>query len=74
MLTEARKYSINAIQDEVRALVNRGSVGRQQKIYILSRYFDSREWQEMEHTLAQYEYLLRDPVCDLIGAESWLND
>ncbi|MGB3293214.1 MAG: DUF4327 family protein [Phormidesmis sp.] len=74
MLTEARKYSIDAIQDEVRALVYKGSVGRKHKIYVLSRYFDDHEWQEMEHTLTQNEYLLRDSICDLVGAESWLND
>lgn len=74
MLTEARKYSIDAIQDEVRALVNRGSVDRRHNIYILSRYFDGREWQEIEHTLTQNDYLLRDSISDLIGRESWLND
>ena len=74
MLTKARKYSISAIQDEVRALVDRGSISKQQKIYTLSRYFDGSEWREMEHILTQNEYLLRDSICDLISIESWLND
>jgi Domain of unknown function (DUF4327) len=67
-------YSIADIQDEVRALVARGSVGRQQRIYELSNYFGDRQWQNMERLLAENDYLLRDRVIELIGKESWLND
>ena len=74
MLKEARRYSIGSIQDEVRALVTKGSVGRQNKIYSLARYFEAREWSEIERTLVIHEYLLRDHVCDLIGCESWDSD
>lgn len=74
MLKEARRYSINAIQDEVRALVTKGSIGKQSQIYSLSRYFDDREWQEVEQELQNHEYLLRDYVIDLIGQESWASD
>jgi hypothetical protein len=74
MLKEARRYSICSIQDEVRALVDKGCVGRKAQIYALSRYFSDREWQEVQKILDLYNYLLRDPVCDLIGKESWLSD
>ncbi len=74
MLKEARRYSISAIQDEVRALVTKGSIGRQSQIYLLSRYFGDREWQQVERELEDHEYLLKDPVCDLIGRESWASD
>jgi hypothetical protein len=73
MLTE-RQYSICAIQDEVRALISRGSVNRQQQIYSLARYFSDREWQTVEQILENHDYRLRDCVCDLVGKESWLSD
>jgi len=74
MLKEARQYSIGAIQDEVRSLVTKGVVGRQSQIYSLARYFEAIEWRQVQQILNSHEYLLRDYVCDLIGAESWAND
>ena len=68
------QYCITDFQDEVRALVARGSVGRQQRIYELRKYFGDRQWQDIEHLLAEYDYLLRGHIIDLIGKESWLND
>ncbi len=73
-MPKVRQYSISDIQDEVRALVARGAVGRQQRIYQLSRHFSDREWPKVEQMLEENEYLLRDCVIDLIGSESWLND
>ena len=73
MLKE-RQYSICFIQDEVRALVTRGSIGRQNQIYSLSRYFSDSEWQKVGEVLETNDYLLRDYIGDLIGKESWLND
>jgi hypothetical protein len=73
MLTIAL-HSIAEIQDEVRALVARGSVNRQQRIYELSRYFDDRQWQNVEQQLAANNFLLRDRVIELAGKESWIND
>jgi hypothetical protein len=71
----ARQYSsITDIKDEVRALVTRGSVGPQNRIYELSKYFGDREWPTVESLLETYDYLLRDPIIDLVGKESWLND
>jgi Domain of unknown function (DUF4327) len=68
------RYCITDFQDEVRALVARGSVDRQQRIYELKKYFDDRQWQDVEHLLDTYDYVLRGHVIDLIGDESWTND
>jgi hypothetical protein len=73
MLTK-RQYSICAIQDEVRALISRGSVNKQQQIYSLARYFSDSEWQNVEQILETHDYRLRDSICDLVGKESWFND
>ena len=68
------QYCITDFQDEVRALVARGSVGRQQRIYELRKYFSDRQWQNVERLLAEEDYLLRGHVIDLVGKESWIND
>lgn len=69
-----RQYSIQDIQDEVRELATRGLLGRQNHIYELGRYFNNREWENMERILEANEYLLRDSIIDLIGRESWESD
>jgi Domain of unknown function (DUF4327) len=69
-----QEYSIADFQDEVRALVARGSVGRQQRIYELRRYFGDRAWHNVEHLLNLNDYLLKDYITDLVGHESWVND
>ena len=74
MLKTYRQYSIQNIQDEARALVSRGSLGKKTQIYSLSRYFEPEDWQSVERILEANEFLLRDSVCDLIGKEAWLND
>lgn len=68
------QYSITGIQDEVRALVARGLVGKQQRIYELKKYFSDRRWQAIEELLDTHDYVLRGHVIDLIGKESWTND
>jgi Domain of unknown function (DUF4327) len=54
--------------------VSRGLVGRQQRIYELSRHFSDRQWHNVEQLLAANNFLLRDRVIDLVGKESWMND
>lgn len=73
MLT-IQKYSITDIQDEVRALIARGSVGRQQRIYELRRNFGDHQWQDVERLLEANDYSLKDHVIELTGKESWMND
>jgi hypothetical protein len=68
------QYSITDLRDEVRDLIARGSVGRQQRIYELRKHFGDREWQNIERLLDEYDYLLRGHIIDLVGKESWTND
>ena len=68
------RYCISDFQDEVRALIARGSVDRQQRIYELKKYFGDRQWQEVERLLAIDDYVLRGRIIDLVSAESWEND
>lgn len=68
------QYSISAIQDEARYLLQRGMISRQQPIYTLGKYIPAREWQMMEQALAEYDFLLRDRIGDLVAMEEWSND
>ena len=69
-----QQYSIADFQDEIRAMVARGSVSRQQRIYELRRHFGDSAWYSFEQLLNLHEYLLKDYVTDLVGQESWVND
>jgi hypothetical protein len=62
------------IQEEARHLVERGAISRQQPIYILCQYIPAREWVCVECELEKCDYLLRDPIGDLIGKEKWGDD
>ena len=73
-MLQTRQYSIADIQDEVRALVVKGAVNRQQPIYSLCRKFSYNEWQSIERLLESHDYLLRDHIGDLVGHECWAND
>lgn len=68
------RYSINIIKDEVRQLVETGTVSRRQPIYVLCQYIPPREWVYVECELERCDYLLRDQIGDLIAAEAWEND
>jgi hypothetical protein len=67
-------YSIDMIKDEVRNLVDKGTVSRQQPIYVLCQYIPAREWVCVECELERCDYLLRDQIGDLIPSEKWEND
>jgi hypothetical protein len=68
------QYSMTDIQDEVRALVERGLVGKQARIYELKKFFSDRKWQTIERLLDMHDYVLRGHIIDLVGKESWIND
>jgi hypothetical protein len=68
------RYSLADFQDEVRALVTRGVLGRQQRIYELRGHFDDRAWKTVEQILNLHEYLLKDRIADLVSIESWNSD
>jgi hypothetical protein len=67
-------YTISMIKDEVRQLVEKGTVSRHQPIYVLCEYIPPREWVCVETELERCDYLLRDQIGDLIPCETWDND
>ena len=74
MVQSLHRYSIDALRDEARQLIQQGMVSRQQPIYTLCRYIPAREWTCVEGELEAFGFLLRDRVSDLIGREDWEND
>lgn len=70
----ATRYSIETIRDEARQLIETGIVSRQQSIYTLCKYIPAREWVTIECELERCDYLLRDPIGDLVSYDSWEND
>ncbi len=67
-------YTIDLIRDEIRALVERNIISRKQPLYVLAEHIPAREWLRVEIELEQEEFLLRDPIGDLLGHETWDND
>lgn len=73
-MVQTVQYSMDLIRDEARQLVHEGIIGRHQPIYALCKYIPAREWPYVECELEKCDFLLRDPICDLIGNEEWDND
>jgi Domain of unknown function (DUF4327) len=73
-MIQSLHYSIDVIQDEARRLVQKGIVGRYQPIYALCQYIPAREWVLVESELERNAFMLRDPILDLMGKETWEND
>ncbi len=73
-MLQSIQYSLDLLQDEVRHLVQRGTVNRQQPIYTLCKYIPAREWACVEEELETCDFLLRDRIGDLLGHEEWNND
>lgn len=67
-------YSIETLKEEARQLIETGIVSRQQSIYTLCKYIPAREWVTVECELERCDYLLRDPIGDLVSYDSWEND
>jgi len=67
-------YSLNMIKDEVRQLVETGTVSRQQPIYVLCQYIPAHEWVCVECELERSDFLLRDQIGDLMSSECWDSD
>jgi uncharacterized protein YqgQ len=71
---QSTQYSIEAIKEEVRQLVEKGLISRKQPIYTLCQYIPAREWVCVECELEKCDYLLRDRIGDLLSSERWEND
>jgi hypothetical protein len=67
-------YSIDAIKEEARHLIEKGTISRQQPIYTLCQYIPAREWVCIECELERCEFLLRDSIGDLVAYENWESD
>lgn len=67
-------YSLDVLQEEVRHLVQKGVLSRQQPIYALCQYIPAREWAWVESELEKNDFLLKDRIADLMGREDWDND
>ncbi|AFY34291.1 DUF4327 family protein [Calothrix sp. PCC 7507] len=70
----AVQYDIEVIKEEVRQLLKKGLVSRQQPIYSLFKYIGERDWAFFELELENNEFLLRDRIIDLLGSEDWDQD
>ena len=69
------RYSIETLREEALQLIETGIVNRQQSIYTLCKYIPAREWGNLECELERCDYLLRDPIGDLVAYDSsWEND
>jgi uncharacterized protein YqgQ len=67
-------YTIEVIKQEASQLVDRGLLQRKSPIYHLCQYIPPREWHCVECELERNDYLLRDPILDLLGREDWEED
>lgn len=73
-MLKSLQYSIGAIRDEARDLVERGSLDRHQCLLSLCKFFPEREWESVERELELNQYLLRDCIFDLVTNEEWATD
>lgn len=73
-MLQSVQYSLDLVQDEVRDLLHKGLISRQQPIYILCQYIPAREWAHVECELERCGFLLRDRIGDLVSHEEWDND
>lgn len=73
-MLQMTRYSIKDIQEEARNLVEQGKLDRQQRIYTLCQFLPSGEWCCIETELERNDFLLRDPIADLIPSQEWTSD
>jgi len=67
-------YSLDVIREEARRLVCQGVIDRKQPIYVLCQFIPPRDWEYVERELERSDFLLRDPIVDLLGREDWCED
>jgi Domain of unknown function (DUF4327) len=70
----SKEHELSAIRSEVRQLIEERKISRHQPIYVLCRYIPAREWIYFESELEKADYLLRDPIGDLLSSEQWYDD
>ncbi|BAY60191.1 hypothetical protein NIES22_02490 [Calothrix brevissima NIES-22] len=70
----AVKYDLDVLREEARYLVKKGAVKRNEPIYALCKFIPGRDWVCVELELEKNEFLLRDPIIDLLANETWSED
>lgn len=73
-MSTSSRYTLAMLQDEVYELIQRKQISRRQPISALAQYFSARDWQWMEQELEYNDFLLRDPIGELISHEEWHTD
>ena len=73
-MLQSLHYTIGAIKEDVRHLVECGSLDRNQHLHTLCRFYPDREWCQIERELEFNQFLLRDRICDLVSQECWARD
>ncbi|MGB3757473.1 MAG: DUF4327 family protein [Rivularia sp. (in: cyanobacteria)] len=74
MLSTIETYNIETIKDEIRELVDRGKLCRNEPICRVCKFIPPREWICFECELEKNDFLPRDWIIDLIGDEEWVDD
>ena len=74
MLPTIETYSIEAIKDEIRQLVDRGKLRCYEPICHVCKFISPREWICFECELERNDYLPRDWIIDLLGNGEWAED
>ena len=74
MLQTSETYNIDNIKDEIRDLVDKGKLHRNEPICRVCKFISPREWVCFECELEKNDYLPRDWIIDLLGEEKWVDD
>lgn len=74
MIQSVLTYSLERLREEIIALMQKGSINRQQPIYTLCKYIPPREWLLVERELEGNGFLLRDRIGELVSREKWQED
>ena len=74
MLTHQKIYTLDMLRDEAYELIVQRRITRQQPIHTLCRFISKREWECVELTLEENEFLMRDKIVDLLAQERWEED
>lgn len=74
LVNSKSSYNFDMIVDEVRALLDNGTVTPLQPLYILANYIPAREWLAVEMELEEQGYLLRNRIGEILAKQKWDND
>ncbi|WP_218081546.1 DUF4327 family protein [Anthocerotibacter panamensis] len=73
-MLQAVRFALPEITNEVRWLVNKGRLRRNQPVAALAYFYTPVEWQGVLEELCLHDYTLQSPICELLAVEDWPND